>query len=441
MIDFLSRRMAGRASTTPSGEAQLFRLAQKKSDFLSRFLPLLALLPLGTTAQEALRSSLAGEEAASARRRQRESGTSNVSLGDLRLDISTSLGLEYNDNVTTGRSGAQEDDYIIRPSVDFRGNYPLTQYNYLDVSLGVSYDAYLLHDERSIVRLEPGSQISFDAYLKDIWFNLHDRVSYLHDAASEPGLSGGTGQYGGLHNTAGLSMVWDLQDVTVNLGYDHLNVLSSDQQYEYQNHSSEMPVARVGFRWTPALTTGLEATYSVTDYDQPRLNDNTGYSGGLYADWMPGRALQMGVHGGYSIYDFSQTSQFVQAASLDSWYVTASVQHRISEAISYGVTAGRETRLGVQSDTTQAWFVRPGAQWAIRNGITLHSNFSYESGTQGASLVGESSYEHYATGLGASFQLLKKLTLSTDYRLSLRSSKGAQGYAQNVVGLRLNYHL
>src|SRR5206468_1313888 len=92
-----------------------------------------------------------------------------------------------------------------------------------------------------------------------------------------------------------LSATWDLRDVVLNAGYDHESFISSTSVNDYLNRSSELLVARAGFRFNPALTagleasgsfvtSGLEASGSFVTYDQKVLNDSQGYSLGLYGD-------------------------------------------------------------------------------------------------------------------------------------------------------------
>ena len=392
------------------------------------------------SAQEALHSSMAGDEAAAARRRQQESQNYNLSWGDLRLAVAPSLRTEYNDNINTS-STASKQDVILRPMLNLQATYPLTRVNSLNFSIGIGYDDYLNHGEYSALRLEPGSQLSFDFYIKDVWINVHDRFQYLSDPGMEAALIGGGSRFGGLYNTPGVTTVWDLQDVIFTLGFDHYNFVSSVGYYDYLNRSSELPVARAGIRLHPTLTAGVEGTVSYTAYDQHVLNDNIGYSGGLYADWRPGTALQIQPRAGYALYDFSQTSWYIRAVDQSTWYADLTLSHAITDAISYSFSAGREMRLGIQADSITDWYLRPSLNWSITKKLTLRPNLSYQHGTQATRTVPEA-YDWLSAGLGVDYKLVKKLRLTLDYRHALRSSNtGGYGYNQNVVGLQLSYQM
>src|SRR5439155_7165183 len=118
------------------------------------------------SAQEAWRNSLEGDAAAAARQRQPESRPYTIKSGDFRLLVVPSLGGDWNDNIFTAKDNPQ-DDFILRPLVQLNATYPLTARNLLNLNVGFGYDKYFNHDELSTWRLESGSELSFDIYVKD----------------------------------------------------------------------------------------------------------------------------------------------------------------------------------------------------------------------------------------------------------------------------------
>ena len=393
------------------------------------------------SAQEALRNSLASQVTAQARRVQQESGLYTVKAGDFRLLVTPSLSIDWNDNVNVSKSNA-EDDFILRPLLQLNASYPLTQYNLLNLSVGIGYDKYLSHDELSTWRLQSGSELSFDIFVKDFRINLHDQVQYLQDSAREAAVAG-TAQYGTLNNTAGLAVIWDLKDVSLSLAYDHQNFISQATQFQYLDRASELILGRAGFRVNPRTTVGIEATSTFTRYDQSVLNNNSGYSVGAYAQWQPGAYFHVEPRAGYTVYHFQQTSRSIQTANLNSWYVDLNVTHQITDAIGYSIDGGHEIRLGIQSDSIEDSFFRPAINWRIVKDLGLQINFSYEHGKQGAgNRIGNlvETYDWWTSGLSVSYLLTQKLTLGVNYRLTLRSSdNSSRSYAQNLVGLQLTY--
>ena len=395
------------------------------------------------TAQEALRSSLAGDAAAEARNLQLQSQPYTVKSGDFRLLVTPSLELDWNDNIGLSRDNT-EADFILRPLVALNASYPIGAYNQLNLSVAVGYDEYLEHAAYSQWRLNSGSELSFDVYIKDFWINFHDRFQYSQDPSQEAAVAGtGSGSYGTFKNTAGLSGTWDLEDVTLTLGYDHQNTRSLSSQFNQMNNSSEMVVARTGLQFNPTLIVGVEGTASFTTYDQAVLNDNQQYSAGIYGDWRPGSYFSVQPRVGYTIFESGQTSASVKGGNLASWYANLTLAHQVTDFLSYSLSAGHEIRPGIQSDAIEDSYIRPSVDWKVIKDVTLQTSLSYEHGAEGggqqASLL-EKNYDQYGGGLNLSYSPMKKVRISLNYRLTLRSSNVAsREYTQNLVGLQITY--
>ena len=407
---------------------------------------LAALMLLATrlaTAQEALRSSLAGDAAAEARNLQLQSQPYTFKAGDFKLLVTPSLELDWNDNINLSRDNT-EADFILIPSIALNASYPISTYNLLNLSVAFGYDKYIEHDKLSRWYLGSGSELSFDVYVKDFWINFHDRFQYSQDAAQEAAVAGsGSGSYGTFQNTAGLSGTWDLEDVTLTLGYDHQNTRSLSSQFNQMNNSSELVVARTGLQFNPKLTVGVEGTATFTTYDQAVLNDNQQYSAGIYGDWRPGSYFSVQPRVGYTIFESGQTSSSVKGGNLASWYANLTLAHQVTDFLSYSLSAGHEITPGIQSDAIEDSYIRPSVDWNVIKDVTLQTSLFYEHGTEGggqqASLL-ENNFDWYGGGLNLSYSLTKKVRISLNYLLTLRSSNVAsREYTQNLVGLQITY--
>ena len=394
-------------------------------------------------AQDALRNSLAGDAAAEARNLQQQSQDYTVKSGDFRLLVTPSLSLNWNDNINLSKTDPLQ-SFILFPELGLDMSYPLSQRNLLRLNVTFGYQDYLEHSQYSALYVQSGSALSYDIYVKDFWINLHDRFSYVEDSSQQAAVAN-TGTYGTAQNTLGFNTTWDLEDVTLSLGYDHQNYSTTSQQLSYTDHASELVVARGGFKFHPTLTAGLEGTVSYTAYDQPVLNNNTGYSAGVYADWQPGHYLHVQPRFGYTLYQFEQTSQFMKAVNQDAWYLDLTMTHDISDTVSYSLSAGHELTLGVYGNTIEDWYIRPAANFKIIKNLTLNTSFSFEDGTQGIGTITSAGVENFdwlTWGLGLSYPLMKRLTVGLNYRLTLRTSNYAsREYTQDLVGLQLTYKI
>ena len=394
------------------------------------------------TGQETPRDSLTGDTALEERAPEFEYLPYTIKSGDFRLLLAPELDFYYNSNIALSSANPQE-DFILRPAAQVTATYLVGKRNLLRIDANVGYNQYLDHTEFSTVTVNSGSLLSFDLYSGDFWINLHDRFSYTRDPGAVAAVAN-TAVYGGLDNTAGLSVTRDFLDFVPTLGYDHQNFIANSSQYSYADRGSELLSARAGFRLHPTVIAGLEANGSFTTYDQPVLNDNTGIGVGVYADWQAKHYLHATVHGGYAAYFFDQTSLTIKAVDQNAWYLGLTLTHDISKSVSYSLSAGHELRLGISTDTIEDWYVRASANWKIVKHLSLTTSLSYENGAQGATTIQASrqqeDYDWFGVSIGLSHQITKRLQAILDYRLTIRSSNlQFREYTQNLVGLRLTY--
>jgi hypothetical protein len=406
------------------------------------------LAALSASAQEALQNSLAGEAAADSRSQQMQQPQNyTFKNGDFRMLILPSIGFDWNDNVNLSQTNVW-DDYIVMPAVGITASYPFSQRNllYLDVSVG--YDRYLNHPNLSTfdVNSSSGTGLSFDIAIKDVTINLHDWMSYVQDSSQNATVAN-TPSYGTFQNTAGLSGTWDLNQVKLSMGYDHQNIIATSSQFADVNHASEMLFARASFQVHPKVTVGLESTASFTAYEQTILNNNDAYTVGSYVEFRPDAYFKFTARAGYAIYQFQNTSTNIQTSSQNSWYASINITHQPTDFVSYSLDAGHEIQLGVQSDLVEDWYVRPSITWKVINGLDILTSLSYEHGDQGVGSVGSlpgnpnGTFDWFTGELSLQHPLTSRLTLSLDYRLTMRSSSTPDdGYTQNLIGLQLTYH-
>src|SRR5262249_14069459 len=146
-----------------------FRVVSLYRDHAFRSLTLLCVISiLGTVsiyAQDALRPSLAGEEAYEARQEDVSRIPYNLLLGPVRFRVGASVGVEYNDNVTYSEINTQ-DDVIVTPNLTLDAIWPVTQLNTLRFDIGIGYSFFLDHSQfdTDSVLIAPKSQRALDIF-------------------------------------------------------------------------------------------------------------------------------------------------------------------------------------------------------------------------------------------------------------------------------------
>lgn len=431
----------------------MVELSNMKQSWLARFcdrvvwaVTVIFLLNAGSAlmAQEALQNQAFGEDAALARTKQLQNQNYTVKYGDFRLLATPYVGVQWNDNVNLSETNKM-DDYIISSGVGLVSSYPLTQRNVLFLDITIGYDRYLNHPSLSTLNLNStsGTGLSFDIGIKDVSINLHDWVSYVQDASQNAAVAN-TANYGTFQNTAGIAATWDLNKASLSGGYDHQNVMSTSAEFDNINHSSEMFFLRSGLQVHPQVTVGVESTAAFTTYSQDKLNNNDAYTLGLYTDYSPDSFIKVSARGGFTTYQFQNSSPTTVTSDQNSWYADLDLSHQVTEAITYSLTAGRAVQLGTQSDLNENWHVRPNINWNIIKDWAINTSLFYEHGKEGVgNVVGNvtETYDWYGGELILSHELTKHFSLSVNYRLTMRSSDTADNsYTQNLVGLQLTYH-
>jgi len=391
-------------------------------------------------AQEALRSSLAGEETAAARRSALQNQTGSLQLGLTSLLLSSSLALEWNDNVSYSDANQQQ-DFILRPLFSLAASRPITEQNGLFATLDIGYAKYFHYSQYDHLLIAPGTQLAFDAYVKDFHFDLHDDVAVTEQPVAQGTISN-SGNYGMFSNLAGLGVDWDLNQLIASFGYDHQTAIATTSFYSYQNHSAENFVVRASLEPSDSLTAGPEASAGITTYDQHVLNDSRNYSVGGFATWDPTTLCHLDFRAGYTLFSFSSQPPQRPVPDSSNVYIDGTLKQRLNDVISVSVNGGRQTRLGVNSELLDFWYAHPGIDWHLFEKVNLNTHFVYESGSDSGNplLVVNEDYTLLGGGVIAGYQLMQKLGLGLSYDYAVKDSNiSNRNYHQHVVSLQIQY--
>jgi hypothetical protein len=396
-------------------------------------------------AQDAVRPSIAGEAAAEARRQDVDRIPYNLLLGPIRFRVSATVGVEYNDNINYADVGTQE-DVIIRPNLTLDAIWPITQLNTLRLDLGIGYAFYLDHSENNTnaILLAPNSQIAFDIFVGDFRINIHDRMSLQQDPIAEAALSN-VADYGRFENTAGISVLWDLNQALVDFGYDHYNFVSTTNQFDYLNRNAEIVFASIDFLLTPTIGLGPEANAVFTRYDQMVLNDNEDYSVGGFLEAQITNNLRVRVAGGYQWIDFDRsTVDFFGFIAADQkkqsdYYANILIGHRLNSAISQSLSAGHESQLGVNSNYITLNYVRHTLTLNLIRGTLLSTEFFFEDADESGGFINEH-FQRLGGAIALGYQLTRHVTLGVRYQYTTKDSDVVlRDYDQNRVSVDGTY--
>ena len=396
----------------------------------------IVLLAASACAQEAFRVSLAGQDAAEAKKRALMNQRFNLRLGPVSLRFQAGLTTEATDNVRYSASNEQP-DLIFRPQVNTVAVWPVTQKNTLSLSLGLGYAKYINATEYDGLFVAPGSDLSFDLYVQDMVFNFHDRFAFTQDVTGDPTVSG----IGGLdrfENTAGVGMTWDLNKLLVNAGYDYYIYVPTGDLYSNQSRGSQLFNASGAFVINPTTLAGLQAFGGLTDYDENLYSDNqhVGLGGFVNAQFSEYTRLRASV--GYVNYFFDPSQSVTNSQTLDGIYVDLSLQQRLNHYFTHSISLGRQLQASYSSDGVELIYFRHVGVWRLFRKTAVTTTLSYEYFKEDRQQPEKGS--RYGAGLGLSRPLTRRLTGSLRYSFYLKNSDvNTQDYTQNRLVLDLVY--
>ena len=390
-------------------------------------------------AQEAVRPSLAGEAAAEARRQSIEQIPYNLLLGPVRFRFSVTTGVEYNDNINLAETDKQ-DDLIFRPQLNIDAIWPVTQLNTLRLDLGFGYAFYINHPNADTngVLISPGSQLAFDIFVQDFRINFHDRFSLQQDPVAQIQLSNVV-DYGRFENTAGVSVLWDLNKAVLTFGYDHYAYVSTTNAFSYLDRNAEELTLSAYFALTSTTGAGLETSAVFNYFDQPVLNDSISYSIGPFVETQLTNYLKLRASAGYQFINFDSGGSVGDTKDGSDFYANLLLSHRINAAISQTLAAGHESQLGVNSNFVRLNYVRHTATWNIINHVLLATEAFYEDGDDSGGLFSEH-IQRYGGAATVGYQLTPHVTLGLRYQYTQKQSDlPLRDYKQNRVSFDGTY--
>lgn len=389
---------------------------------------------------EIIRPSLVGADAALERRRVRPIEPYNLKLGPVRFLFNAGVALEYNDNINYSENDEQS-DFILRPHIGVRAAWPVTRVNTLRLDIELSYAKYFEHSDADsqTLLISPGSELSFDIFVGDFRINLHDHFSIQQDPIDEPTVTDVT-RFRRFVNRAGVAVLWDLNDVLLTLGYDHMDYISLDNEYDYLDRAADAVNFSAAFALRDNLEVGLEGNVFISRYRDDFLNDSTGVHAGVFVDTLLTRYIKVRVSGGYQGIFFDGGAQVDDPDDLNNWYANIVLVHRISPYATYTLTAGHESQLGLTANYIELNFVRFAIAWNIMRDVTLGTEAFFEDGRESGG-VNPEHYQRWGLGAAVGYQLARHWRLSARYRFTSKDSNlQNRGYNQNAVIVDATYN-
>ena len=386
----------------------------------------------------------------------------NMKVGPVLFNFNNSIEADYIDNIGLSSTGAQS-DFTLTPEIGVGASWPITESNTLSFGTSLGYTAYMIHPQYDTGNLlvSPNSRLAFDVYSGNFKFDFHDEFSYQQDPVNEAALSNLV-NFGRFENDAGVSVLWDLNRVVLNLNYDHINFISTQLQTiggnnlpdpNLLNYSADQISAAAEVHMSSTLSGGIEGVASQRTYDH-YTGDYDTWSAGPFMKIQVTQHLKVQASTGFENVDspnnFAGPGQVLPAnviqpgsggGSTDSYYFDVTLDHELNKYYLQRFSVGHDVTIGILGEQEDTSYVNYTSSWHVNRDLNLALNLSYQDVSEVGGLVNVSSYNYLSAGLQASFPVTKSLSGALFYQFSDKfATQSDQGYQQDKVGLLLTYH-
>jgi len=390
---------------------------------------------------------------------------SNFKIGEVLLRVDAQMTAEFTDNVDA--SATPKPDFIVTPEIGITGLWAVTKLNTLRfrTSFGYSYYFNSPNLNRQIATISPDSALTFDVYSGDVKFSFHEQPSLQTETYNQGSLSG-VAQLERFTNTAGVSVLWDLNDVVWTFGYDHYNFITiggansssgtTANAISRLDHSTDQVSASMAVKVSSILIGGLETTASYSDYPEQTASNFSTISAGPYFEFQLTPYTHVFLSGGYKgVFSGTNAAGSVAVSSTTTaqpaqgdpagYYANLSFVHRLNRYYSDRLDIGHTDDVDALGGHTQANFLRYNGNWKVNSKWSLSNGIAYEdihiiagSAISGSAVA--SDYRRFIASLGTGYQISPHVAASLLYqyinKMALRSS---ESYVQNRIIISLGY--
>jgi hypothetical protein len=391
------------------------------------------------TAQEALKFSLAGETAAHVRNQNSLAlHHPGIQAGPFSIGMSAGFNVQANDNIFLGASQT-EGDLILRPYVGSRISWLASERNALRFALDAGYSWYLEHVSLDRFFIQPGSELSFDLYVGDVWINFHDRFSINQNVYEDPTVTG-IGNYSQLQNTAGLSATWDFRKIEINAGYDHSSYLGLFADNDLPSGRSEVFALNTTVDPGLPLRIGTQLGAGLIHYFSAQAGqDSVNLSAGGFVRGQPMQYVTIEGSAGYTVYR-DNSFKGSESATFRSFYGQLSLHHRLNKYVEYDLSGGRSVSFGFYAGTLDLYRLAFETRVHCFQKLAIAAGFVFENGSE---LFGaRESFNRLGPRLTLEQPIARNLLAALRYQYLKRQSDTFGGdYDINILEASLVYRM
>ena len=385
------------------------------------------------------------------------SGGYNIKAGPVQMSFEAGMGVEYNSNVNVSEEDPRG-SLVLTPRVGMNLYWPITRLNNVSLALGLGYNYYL--DDPDLggqyLLISPATELMFNIFIQDFIITIYERPSVTENPTENPTVSNAV-NYTFFNNTAGIDVLWDLNDLQFGIGYANQIRYSLNDDYTNQDTISNQIYVNASAMVQPFLRVGVEGNVYNTYYFEERpfrtgggtgtvtentsnLNNSVGSSAGLFAMGNISRFTSWSAGVGWQITQFNETNNPLNTGNASNPYFYFGVSNELNRFFTHSFSASFQTEPSYESNFLQAFNVGYSFNWILIRNWSLGGGVFYQNGTESPGPESED-FNRVGANVGLGYELTKNLVASLYYSvISKGSTVLADGYNQQIFGLNLNYN-
>jgi hypothetical protein len=394
-------------------------------------------ISISSHAQEAMRMSIASEEAAEARRQAMELDYCNLKWKSVSARIDAGMGMLYSDNVFYSPDHPQG-DFAFRPSVTLKALVPITDLNSLYFSTGIGYLKYTRFDTLDSFYVTPDSTLQFIIYSGDFVINLHDRFSLTENGSQTPAISSGN-NLGKFENTSGVNTTWDQNNIVTTAGADYKISQYTYSDYDYMNHDDILATASTAYEINRTLKAGVEGGGGYMGYKKDQFSNKLEYNGGPFVDVRLSEYISSRLSGGYVNYELLDDRTLNGDSNLDSFYARWITTHRVNRYFSHQLILSHNINAGTYYELEKLYSIAYQPTYRATSKMSIYGGIRYQTG-QLYFPSQKTDTDWVSFDINMDYQWNRKFKSSVGYQFATRDAKlNNIDYTQNRLAMSLTY--
>lgn len=359
----------------------------------------------------------------------------NMKTGPVNLRFQSALRTTFIDNVNYTDTNRVA-DLIIRPTLNMRAFWPITEDNSLYFRTGIGYAFYLKTSDLDQLYINPDSNLSFQMFVGDVAINYHDRFSMVEDVTQAPTVSG-RGNFAEIENIIGADANWYLNKLILTFGYDHDLAIFPTSEYETSSHNSDYLYVQAAVT-NDTSAVGMQLGSGLTYYEHDVFSDNFQLSAGPFYQGQLTDYLSLGASAGFDSYFFSSGSAANNVSDVLGYYASLSLNHQVNNWFNHSLSVGHQSEEAINVDVLELDYVYYQANLTLIHNVPVALRLSYQHGDEHGGTA--ETFDRYGVSLNVRYQISQKLAGSIGYQYwDKNSNLPSDSYFQNELALEFTY--